>query len=169
MNMNVFDGLTLPAGGSPKRARTEPSGSSDGGSGSAKTGINKKQADNLDHRMRQEESLNRTTFKFPKGSGPALIAYIKQGIDRYASHNPGSGPHPWGAKKNCLTSVRMKTIMEDRAKGISHVNSLFSKLAHEIDRHDALTAVPQAPTILNQLKSLFTGPHRPLSRTIRVS
>ena len=104
--MSVFAGLVMPARtNSPKRPRTDTANSGDPGSSaegtSSKGNISKKQADNLDHRMRQVESMQRTTFKFKKDNGHHLIKYCAEAIENYAANNPGGGdPHPWGAKKN---------------------------------------------------------------------
>ena len=87
--MSVFAGLVMPPRTtSPKRPRTDPSTSGDPGSSaegtSSKGNISKKQAETLDHRMRQVESMQRTTFKFKKDNGqnphPARLVRLVQNM-----------------------------------------------------------------------------------------
>ena len=89
--------------------------------------MSKKQADNLNHRMRQAESMQRTTFKFKKDCKHQLIKYCSEQIEFYAAFNPGGGdPHPWGAEKNAVSFAIVRSMMEDQAKGAAHINHLFA-------------------------------------------
>ena len=157
--MSAFASLSFGIDGrsTPMRPRSDPStGGSGSGSGvqdTALKGLNKKQADNPDYRLRQEEGMNKATVKFPKSSPSPLIKYLHEATTGYADHNPGDAPHPWGPKRYCLTAALLKSMSEDSDNGVVHVDSLFGEISpkKQIEQHDEIAAVANHPSVLDQI------------------
>lgn len=149
----AFDGIDFAAP-SPKKRKAED-GTIDLTKDEQKpgTGLNRKQGDNLDHRLRQEDAPIKTTIKYPKDKATVdLLANLIAAKAAYVAGRPDSGPHDWGGQWCCLSLALLKTMARDQAKGDEHVKTVFEPVKSEIDYHDRLADFVQHPRVIAQCK-----------------
>ena len=97
------------AGGSSLTAKVD--GTKAPGSGGGGGGLNKKQADNLDHRVRVLESLELETWKFPKDAKHEILEALIIAKECWAENKPeGKASHDDGPERWTLFVALCNTL-----------------------------------------------------------
>lgn len=139
-----------PVGGTPGSAN---GGGGDGGKATGGS-IGKRQADNLDFRLRVQESITMETFKVSTAAlSHPLYQNIKLAKDAFSAERPATKgqQHPWGSERNTLALGLLQAL--HTAKGVGMKAWMMSR-AVQIREADELAQILGQPTVEAQMQAV---------------